>query len=125
MLHTSITPRPLQAFCQSCPSVENVKAVLAPLGFSQTLSMKAYAAFPDRSVPALPAQYHFDDGKGTEVLYLAGKDHSPEEGKQFPAHQSRLWVYPGHDPARSVQAIALLSRQWLMAWFPLNEQEGQ
>jgi hypothetical protein len=125
MLHTSSMLRPLQAFCQSCPSVESVKAVLAPLGFSQTLSMKAYAAFPAYSVPALPAQYHFDNGKGTEVLYLAGKDSSPKEGKELPAHQSRLWVYPGHDPALSVQAIALLSKQWLMAWFPLNEQEGE
>jgi hypothetical protein len=125
MLHTSSTLYPLQAFCQSCPSLESVKAVLAPLGFSLTLSMKAYAAFPTHSVPALPAQYHFEDNKGTEVLYLAGKDYSSEEGKQLPAHQSRLWMYPGHDPAHSVQAVATLSKQWLMAWFPVNEQEEQ
>ena len=125
MLHTYTTLRPLQAFCQSCPSVENVKAVLAPLGFSLSFHLRSYPARPNWTIAALPEQYHYQDRYGTEVVFLAGKDYFPEEGKQLPAHQSRLWVYPGHDPACSVQAVATLSKQWLMAWFPVNEQEEQ
>jgi hypothetical protein len=73
--------------------------------------------------PPLPAQYHYkDDGHGTEVIYLAGRD-VPLEGESFPPHASRFWLYPGADFHACQLAAATLGRQWRLAWLHPVEQE--
>ena len=56
----------LEAFCHALPTPERVTALLQPLGFSLTYQRGA--------IRGLPPQYHYRDNKGTEVMYLAGKD---------------------------------------------------
>jgi hypothetical protein len=87
-------PPELEAFCTTCPPVEEVSALLATLGFTLSFQMQEQDALVH--LPALPAQYHYKDAYGTEVIYLAGHD-TPLEGEHFPLHASRFWLYAGAD----------------------------
>src|SRR5436305_461002 len=80
-----------QAFCATCPSAEEVSTLLATLGFSLDFQLDAQYT---SQLPLLPAQYHYQDVCGTEVIYLAGRDVALD-GEQFPPHASRFWLYAG------------------------------
>ena len=43
----------------------------------------------------LPAQYHYRDAHGTELIFLAGQDYAEDDEPRLPAHASRWWIYPG------------------------------
>src|SRR5215472_18736606 len=80
----------LEAFCQTCPIPEAVTILLEGLGFSLSFQMDAihYPAYT--RLPSLPAQYHYTDAHGTQVIYLAGKD-TPLDGERLLRHSSRFW----------------------------------
>ncbi|HEX3640170.1 MAG TPA: hypothetical protein VHV10_02650 [Ktedonobacteraceae bacterium] len=101
----------LDAFCGTCPPVREVTALLETLGFH--LSFQA-AARKFSSTYLLPAQYHYIDEYGTEVNFLAGRDH--EEGRWVPVHFSRFWVYGGSSPYAYNLVKQTLSTQWDLAW---------
>jgi len=104
----------LHAFCASCPDHNEVKAVMASLGFSLTFHMDAkHPRYKD--TPPLPAQYHFKDGSGTEVIFLAGKD-SDEEGRWITPHASRWWIYPGRSQYNYSMVKQELAKRWKLSW---------
>lgn len=109
--HTQQPATELHGFCVTCPPAENVTALLAVLGFRLAFQMEAQDDLKKVGhPPALPAQYHYRDASGTEVLYLAGRD-SALEGETLPAHSSRFWLYAGaqyegFQCARSALALA-------------------
>src|SRR6266852_210881 len=94
------TPQPateVEAFCPTCPPPQEMSALLDKLGFHLAFQMEAQDDLNTLvHLPALPAQYHYKDVCGTEVMYLAGHD-TPLEGEVFPFHASRFWLYPGAD----------------------------
>lgn len=106
------------AFCMSRPDPDDVASALKPLGFCLTFQMSASSdGF------AFPAQYHFQSARGTQVIYLAGRDSSLDDEDfdevdtdPYPPHASRFWVYAGADLLVSRQVIALLERQWAVVW---------
>jgi hypothetical protein len=104
----------LEAFCATCPPVEQVSALLATLGFTLTFHMDAVQS-PCAEVPALPAQYHYKDASGTEVIYLAGCD-TPLEGEVFPFHASRFWLYAGADTQAFQLTMSTLAISYLYTW---------
>ncbi len=106
----------LEAFCMTCPSERDVTRTLRTLGFDLTFQMPAriYPAYS--ATPPLPAQYHYSDAHGTEVIYLAGHD-ADLDGRRFPAHQSRFWLYPGSDPLATGRAMGLLAHTWAFTWY--------
>jgi hypothetical protein len=113
------TPSPateLHAFCTTCPPAEEVTALLAKLGFRLTFQMEAQddlrSGIP---LPALPAQYHYKDAYGTEVLYLAGTD-TPLEGEDYPPHASRFWLYAGAQRGVFRQAMSSLALAFQFTW---------
>ncbi len=65
-----------EAFCLMCPDPQDVTDLLQAFGFRLTFHMEAtiYPAYSQ--TPDLPAQYHYSDRCGTEVIYLAGQDYS-------------------------------------------------
>jgi hypothetical protein len=66
-------------------------------------------------LPALPAQYHYRDAHGTEVLYLVGRD-TPLEGEVFPGHASRFWLYPGADAQAYHLTMSTLALAYQFTW---------
>src|SRR5579871_681215 len=87
--------RELQAFCVSCPSLEEVAAPLGKLGFHLDFQMEEQRDHRSQ-LPPLPAQFHFKNPYGTEVIYLAGRDFPlNEDGESLPPHASRFWLYTG------------------------------
>jgi hypothetical protein len=66
-------------------------------------------------LPLLPAQFHFRDSHGIEVIFLAGKDVDLDGGR-LPEHTSRFWLYPGADRAAHHRIAALLSVKWSFTW---------
>src|SRR5689334_19065690 len=94
----------LEALCMRCPSQREVSATLRSLGFHLTFQMPASRR--PLSLAALPAQFHYSDARGTEVIYLAGRDTDPD-GRRLPPHQSRFWLYPDFDPAAFQRAARL------------------
>jgi hypothetical protein len=115
---------PLEAFCFALPDVKDVTAFLCPMGFSLVYQMKAFPA-PFHGVPALPAQYHYQDHNGTQVIYLAGKDFFSEDGLKLPPHLSRWWMYPGQSHEEAVKVVQVLTARWLMAWFAVKENKKE
>ncbi len=115
---------PLEAFCYTRPDVETVTTFLKARGFSLVYQMKAYPS-PYHTIPALPAQYHYQDSCGTEVLYLAGRDFFNEDGVKLPPHCSRWWLYPGRDPEEAASVTQALTAQWFMMWFAVKGQKGK
>jgi hypothetical protein len=101
-----------QAFCATCPSAEEVSRLLATLGFSLDFQLGAQHT---SQLPPLPAQYHYKDICGTEVIYLDGRDVALD-GEQFPPHASRFWLYAGADTEAFTRAMTLLSLQYRLTW---------
>src|SRR2546430_7720052 len=81
----------LHAFAQTCPASHEVKDFMAELGFDLEFELPAYKG--SEHVRPLPPQYHFKDGNGTAVIFLAGFDCT--EDRWMPLHKSRWWLYPG------------------------------
>jgi hypothetical protein len=111
----------LEAFCATCPSPEEVSRVLAPLGLTLTFQMRAFTYAPYKATPALPPQYHYSDGYGTEVIYLAGHDANTQEVR-LPSHESRFWLFAGANQQVYTQVRSLLALRWRLDW-QLCEQE--
>lgn len=109
----------LAAFCATCPPPPEVVEALAGLGFTLTFSMEGQHSPAYSRTPPIPAQFHFRDEHGTEVIYLAGKD-AGEGRARLPSHASRFWLYPG----ASVPATQLVSQfcatRWRLVWEESN-----
>ncbi|SRR5579883_154125 len=112
---------PVSAFCSTCPNAEEVGALLESHGFALTLTMGP-SRFTQITIPPLPAQYHYRDAAGTEVIFLAGKDISEPGMKRFPRHASRWWVYPGANPEAAQHIMLVASAQWQLTWTPEQDQ---
>ena len=107
--------RDLEAFCLTCPAPEEVTQVVQALGFELTFHMDMIPSLGPTQTPALPAQYHYSDGSGTEVIYLAGCD--PDlDGIGLPAHASRFWLFPGACQDAYCRAVSLLALRWRLRW---------
>jgi hypothetical protein len=104
----------LEAFCLICPPPQDVSALLATLGFTLAFHMDAVRS-PCEEVPPLPAQFHYKDASGTEVIYLAGRD-TPLEGEVFPLHASRFWLYVGADTQAFQLTMSTLALSYLYTW---------
>src|SRR5579884_542262 len=105
----------VDAFCQTCPNPADVTALLEPLGFRLVFQMEAVQYPASAHAPDLPAQYHYQNTFGTEVIYLAGQD-SPFEGERFPPHASRFWLSPGADLLAYRRVARLLAVAWSLTW---------
>ncbi len=106
-------PPELEAFCTTCPPAEEVSALLATLGFTLSFQMQEQGALVH--LPLLPAQYHYKDACGTEVIYLAGRD-TPLEGEVFPFHASRFWLYKGADAQAFQLTMSTLALSYRFTW---------
>ena len=110
----------LEAFCLSCPPAEEVTGQLEQLGYRLVFSMPAQ---PRRdSLSPLPAQYHYRNSSGAEVIYLAGQDNPFHTGAlSLPAHESRFWLSRGGDNTQAFQlTLSTLALCWGFQW-----QEGR
>jgi hypothetical protein len=105
----------LDAFCQTCPTAEAVTTLLEGLGFSLSFQMDAMRYPAYTQLPDLPAQYHYSDEYGTQVIYMVGRD-TPLDGERFPRHASRFWVYPGADAGAFRRVVSVLAIRWLLTW---------
>ena len=105
----------LEAFCTGCPAVCEVAPILEELGFRLAFEMRAVTFSKKSQLPTLPEQYHYRDIDGTELIFLAGKDHPEQDMPRFPPHSSHWWLYPG-----SSQYAYNLVAQVLSAKFGLN-----
>ncbi len=106
----------LEAFCATCPAPEEVTTLLAKLGFHLEFQMDEQCDHP-YELPPLPAQYHYKDASGTEVIYLAGRDFPMnEDGDTLPPHASRFWLYAGADVQAFQLAASTLALHWRLAW---------
>lgn len=110
----------LSAFCAVCPPADVVTALLEDLGFSLIFSMKARRYL---NVAPLPAQYHYRDGHGTEVVFLAGRDTPDGVGNKYPNHASRWWLYAGSSPYTFNLVAQTLSAQFSIQW-PMSVTQG-
>jgi hypothetical protein len=117
MAHTP--SRDLQAFCATCPSAEEVISVLQVVGFALTFSMDAVPS-SCAGVPPLPAQYHYRNQRGDEVIYLAGCDTDPD-GAQLPEHAARFWIHPGADAGATQWVAQVLAVKWSLAWVAVSQ----
>ena len=122
---TQRTTTDLTAFCVTCPAADNVTAALAPLGFTLTFQMEEDNRHSYLDIAPLPAQYHFRDHFGTEVIYLAGQDEDLGDEDEmdwdtFPRHASRFWLYAGADAGAHEQAAQALTAAWALTWFSLD-----
>ena len=109
------TEEALEAFCPTCPNAEEVTRMLHNVGFELVFYMGHDASPLYEQLPTLPAQFHFSDSVGTEVIFLAGKD-TDLDGGQLPEHASRFWLYLGADRAAHHRIAALLSVRWSFTW---------
>src|SRR5260370_4621612 len=107
-------PPELEAFCATCPPVEQVSALLATLGLTLTFHMDAVQS-PCAEVPPLPAQYHYKDACGTEVIYLAGC-YTPLYGEVFAFHDSRVSLYTGADAQAFQLTMSTLAFRYQFTW---------
>lgn len=105
----------LEAFCATCPSAQEVAGVLHHLGFALTFHMDVDVSPEYEQLPPLPAQYHYRDEHGNEVIYLAGHD-ADFDGEPLPVHASRFWIYPGADTAAYRRVAHVLAAKWALAW---------
>jgi hypothetical protein len=95
----------LESFGATCPDTGEVEQFMQEHGFTLTFSLPPQPGY-GHNVPDLPAQYHYEDRYGTQVVYLAGHDHEVD-GIQLPPHASR-----GHHNKnqRSVQASCTVQK---------------
>jgi hypothetical protein len=115
---THIKAQELEAYCATCPSAQEVTSLLQALGFDLAFHMESDASSAYSQVPPLPAQYHYRDRHGNEVIYLAGHD-ADLDGVRLPEHASRFWMYPGADTATFRRVTRALVRTWSLAWRPI------
>jgi hypothetical protein len=106
--------RDLEAFCAFCPPAEEVSGVLQAVGFALAFHMDSIPP-AGAVVPPLPAQYHYRDRRGSEVIFLAGPDADPD-GAPLPEHASRFWLYPGADAEAARWVAHVLAVKWSFAW---------
>jgi len=108
----------LEAFCSECPLVENVTKILEELGFRLAfhLESKTFAKRGRATLPSLPAQYHYRDADGTELIFLAGKDHPEQDMPRLPAHASRWWLYPGTSQCNYNLVAQVTSEKFGLDW---------
>ena len=109
----------LQAFCATCPSSEEVTSVLQAAGFALTFHMDAVPS-ACAGAPPLPAQYHYQDKNGSEVIFLAGRDADPD-GVQLPEHASRFWIHPGADGGATRWVAHVLAVKWSLTWQAVSQ----
>jgi hypothetical protein len=112
---TYTTGDALEAFCLTCPPAEDVTSLLQAYGFELAFHMDIDVSPQYEQIPPLPAQFHFQDKHGNEVIFLAGRD-TNLDGVQMPEHASRFWLYPGADRAAYHRVAHLLSARWSFAW---------
>ena len=112
----------LLAFCVACPPPQEVIAALAEIQFQLTFTMEEQRSPASLKTPPVPAQYHFRDARGTEVIYLAGEDMG-EVGECLPAHASRFWLYPGADAAAAHLAARLCATKWPLTWRRAHQEQ--
>ena len=103
-----------EAFCATCPSAEEVTSVLQTAGFALVFHMDTVSS-ACAEVPQLPAQYHYRDQRGNEVIYLAGLDRDPD-GVPLTKHASRFWLHPGADAGAARRVAQVLTGKWSLAW---------
>ncbi len=115
----TLTTTDLTAFCATCPSGDEVTAILASLGFALVFQMKADNDQAYLHLAPLPAQFHYRDDQGTEVIYLAGID--LEDNQPVPPHASRFWLYAGAEANAQEQVAQVLATAWALCWLPLDE----
>ena len=111
---------PLLVFCSTCPPPAEVGAALAGLGFRLAFTMEEQRYPAYSQTPPLPAQFHYWDGHGTEVIYLAGRD-AGEEGERLESHASRFWIYPGAQVTATRRAAQLCATRWRLTWRHPNQ----
>ena len=106
----------LEAFCPSCPPVEDVTGQLEQLGYQLVFSMPAQRGHGN--LPPLPAQYHYRHASGAEAIYLAGRDSPIHTDKIcLPSHESRYWLSRGGSEAEAFQlALSTLALRWRFQW---------
>ncbi len=116
------------AFCQTCPSVQDVTMRLTPLGFSVAFHMQADEKQAYLDLDPLPEQCHYDGPFGMSVVYLAGEDsdlnadedRAPDITNTFPAHASRFWCYCGGESKGVFQhTLGMLATAYSLIWEPL------
>jgi hypothetical protein len=113
-----------EAFCAICPSAADVTALLATLGFRLDFQMDAQRSHTSH-LPLLPAQYHYRDASsGTEVIYLAGRDMALD-GKTFPPHASRFWLYAGADTEAFTLVLTTLAQHYRLVWRDPSTQAAE
>ena len=103
------------SFCMTRPGQEAVTSVLHVLGFDLVFEMAPIRYPQYTQLPSLPAQYHYRDEHGTEVMYLAGCD-TPMDEERFPNHASRFWITPGADLATYQRVAQALATRWSLTW---------
>jgi hypothetical protein len=113
-------PDELEAFCHSCPDPEEVITFLAQLGLRLGFHMEAYLPPSYSPLAQLPAQFHFEEGSGMSLIYLAGEDSAMDDGERLPAHKSRFWAYPGGDARRFEQITRRVAQRWSLTWLHLS-----
>lgn len=91
-------------------------AVLASLDFRLVFSMPCQGS--QDTLPPLPAQYHYRDRQGTEVIYLAGRDSPLLTGElSLPPHESRFWLSRGGSDSDTFRLVrARLAGRWHFQW---------
>lgn len=118
MAHT--TGEELEAFCTTCPSAEEVTTLLKTFGFELTFHMDIDVSPEYEQIPCLPAQFHFQDEHGNELIFLAGRD-VDFDGRGFPEHASRFWLYPGADAEAARWVAHRLAVLWPLTWHRLSQ----
>lgn len=103
------------ALCQTRPPVQEVSSTLEKLAFLLDFHMPRQEFPASTRTPAVPAQYHYKEKGGTEVIYLEGRD-SGEDGERLPDHASRFWIYPGSSPETVNTVKWVLASQWQLIW---------
>ena len=117
------TATELEAFCPTCPPVEEVTGQLEHLGYRLVFSLPAQ---PKRdNLPELPAQCHYRHASGAEAVYLAGQDSPVHTGiLNMPCHASRFWLSRGGRDTGAFQlALATLACRWHFQWQEAGEDE--
>lgn len=125
------TTKEHSAFCATCPSPEVVACLLALFGLTLTYTRPAEVAQEYLHLPPLPAQYHFEDDWGTQVLFLAGpdtplladdrdgdddEDELPAGCASYPFHASRFWLIPGGNALTTRRVQEALAAQLAFRW---------